>query len=184
MTCADALETLLDADPSVLRGEEGEHTPLGRHLRTCARCRSAAEIILREEALLADGLTGSTAPLDVERLMSQGVDSTAVQPRVSASSPGRRSTPEEPRARPDASASSRSIRRPGQRRFPSWTLSAIPVAAAAILATLLLTHTPDLPGTRYEPPTEFGGLDVAVPEERTAAVLITDDPDITVVWVF
>ncbi len=44
MTCETALERILDADPEELSGETS--SPLGEHLRTCARCRTLADEVL------------------------------------------------------------------------------------------------------------------------------------------
>ncbi len=151
MTCAQAIESLLDADLSILQREDGEDTPLARHLGACDRCRSAAEIIVREEALLAESLSGPVPPLDLNRLFDHGV------------------TP---------------LTTPDRRRLRAWTWSLVPLAAAAVLAALLLTRSPDLPGPPYTPSVGSGGLDVAVPDGRTAAVIATDDPEITILWLF
>jgi hypothetical protein len=59
MTCAQALDRMLEADPAELHvGALGD---LARHLRGCDACRSAAERILAAQAELASGLAALTA---------------------------------------------------------------------------------------------------------------------------
>lgn len=77
---------------------------------------------------------------------------------------------------------------PGRKRRPWYRrpliLPLAPLAAAAGLAAILLTREPSLPGPDYSPPAPSFGPDVVVPEGRTAAVMSTSNPDITVVWLF
>jgi len=63
MNCTEAHAPLLEADLADLRGETT--SDLSEHLRSCGRCRAAAQRILEEEASLSDMLA-------------------AVRPRVSA----------------------------------------------------------------------------------------------------
>jgi anti-sigma factor RsiW len=59
MTCAQALDQMLDAEPVELHAEAAGD--LARHLRGCHACRSAAEGILAAQADLASGLAALTA---------------------------------------------------------------------------------------------------------------------------
>jgi hypothetical protein len=60
-----------------------------------------------------------------------------------------------------------------------------PLALAAGLAALFLAREPtSLPGPAFEPAQAAPGLDLEVPPGWTAAVLATDDPNITVLWLF
>ncbi len=54
MNCATALDLLLEAEPAELAGEAD--TGLAQHLRTCARCRRRAQLILDEYAALRGAL--------------------------------------------------------------------------------------------------------------------------------
>src|SRR5688500_8901099 len=54
MTCALALEKLLEAEPSELSANE--RTPLGEHLRGCARCHRVATQVMRDTRQLAVAL--------------------------------------------------------------------------------------------------------------------------------
>jgi predicted anti-sigma-YlaC factor YlaD len=76
----------------------------------------------------------------------------------------------------------RAVRRPRRRR--SVWASVIPLAAAATAAGLFFTREPQLPGPLYAPPQTPVGLDVQAPEGQNVAVLKTNDPDITVLWLF
>lgn len=165
MTCETALERILDADPEELSGETS--SPLGEHLRTCARCRTLADEVLEGQAALAAVLH-------------------AVRPRTDV-------TP--------------SARRRGRRR---WAWGALPVAAAAVLAGLLLLDAGGDGGPAVVTPAETGPAEafrrqsVAAhpsgrPSVRSAAIsrpprvgvarphgvtiIQTSNPKISVVWI-
>jgi hypothetical protein len=59
MTCAQALDRMLEADPAELQADAPG--ALAGHLRGCAPCRSAADRILAAQADLASGLAALTA---------------------------------------------------------------------------------------------------------------------------
>ena len=71
-------------------------------------------------------------------------------------------------------------------RFRPWRygLTLLPVAAAAAMVALFLGSEPQLPGDPYFPPELTPGLGLAVPEGQNVAILATNDPDITVLWLF
>ena len=75
MTCAEALQSILEADPLDLE-EQGDST-LAVHLRECHRCREAARAVLFEESALAEGLTAAVAPPDLDALLDQALGSDA-----------------------------------------------------------------------------------------------------------
>jgi hypothetical protein len=64
MTCAEARDRILEADPAELRADGAG--PLGAHLRGCAPCRAAAERVLAAQAELAAGLAALSAAGSVE----------------------------------------------------------------------------------------------------------------------
>lgn len=66
MTCDSALEKLLDADPSEFSA--GLTTPLGQHLRDCARCRRVAAQLHADTRLLATALTSARVRQPVGRV--------------------------------------------------------------------------------------------------------------------
>jgi hypothetical protein len=59
MTCAQALESLLQADPSDLAGQGA--SPLAQHVRECLRCQRLAGQVLADTHLLAATGSFSTA---------------------------------------------------------------------------------------------------------------------------
>jgi hypothetical protein len=63
-------------------------------------------------------------------------------------------------------------------------MALIPLAAAASLAILLTGREPPLPGHPYTPQPTAPGLDVQAPNGADVAVLETNDPEITVLWLF
>ena len=67
--------------------------------------------------------------------------------------------------------------------IPVLIAALIPLAAAAV-AVLFLAREPDLPGTEFSPSGSFSGLEVEAPEGQSVAILRTNNPDISVVWIF
>ncbi len=55
MTCAEALESLLQADPSDLAGQG--RSPLSQHVRECVRCQRLAGQVLDDTHLLASAVS-------------------------------------------------------------------------------------------------------------------------------
>ena len=162
MTCAEALGVMLEAAPSEL--QDSGDTTLSRHLRECGRCRSMAQAILADEALLARGLEALVPPLDLDRLLDEAM---GADPTSSGATPV---------PKPSGKVS----------RFP-WKRTAgtlLPLAAAATLAALFLGRSKQLPGDPYRLAPEAPGLGLEVPEGRNVAVLATRNPEITVLWFF
>ncbi|HUE77804.1 MAG TPA: hypothetical protein VMM83_07680 [Longimicrobiales bacterium] len=139
MKCQDALERMLEAEPSALKGDDTADPGLARHLRECARCRAVAEVLVEE--------------LDA---LDAGLDHVA---RPSRAAP--------------------------RRRVATWA----PLAAAAVLAAVLLlgrdagrTAIPDRgPDVDVDPPARVA---VTLPADRGGAVMSTNNPKITVVWLY
>jgi len=155
MTCAEARERMLEAEPGELRPDA--RGPLAEHIAACSSCAAAAEQILVLESALGEHL--SRVPhLDPAEIVARA---------GSGRRPVRRPAP----ARRVAHG----------RRRQLW----LTVAAAAALAGVLLWPRPprSLPGTpvsvpRLDPPA------VEAPVGRDLAVLRTSNPDITVLWFF
>lgn len=146
-TCDDALQALLEAEPSELRGE-GE-SALAAHVRTCPRCAAVAGELVAGEGALARALEGM-APV----------------------------APETEHGRP--------------RRV--WWRWAAPLAAAAAAAGLLFLQGGDEGTVPFRGGPGEGALRgdagagdalrVSAPEGRDVVVFETDEPDITVVWLY
>jgi len=129
--------------------------PLVRHLRECPGCAARARAVLAGAGALGLELSGRVPALDLDGLLDQALD------------PGR--------------GRARIVSIP--RRALGFGL--IPLAAAAALVSLFLRTEPNLPGDPLPPsPSVSASLDVGVPEGRNVAVLATNDPDITVLWLF
>lgn len=157
MTCADAIEALLEADLTTLEGNGDE--PLARHILACPSCAKRAKAILQGEASLARALEVEGPKLDPERILD------AAEARTQG-----RLRPLPTRWR------SRALSRQG--------LALLPLAAAAAVATLLLARGPSLPGPTYSPPSVAPGLEVEAPQGGSVVVLETTNPEITVLWLF
>jgi len=176
MRCDEVLERILEAEPEELRGKFG--SPLGEHIASCTRCGGVARRILEEESALGGHLISCTPVPALDDLLERAkvleTDSRAKDPRGRVWGRGRPSGLGE-------GSEGGSRKRWGARR---WALAILPLAAAAATATLFIPSTRTLPGDPYVPPLTPPGLDLEVPEGRTAAVLETKDPDITVLWLF
>ena len=177
MTCSEVSRALLEADPRELRGE-GD-TPMARHLHACPHCRGAARIILRGEESLAASMVEAVPASDLDQVLRRASAPPSPPPRIS------------------------------KRR---WTrhlgLALVPLAAAAVGVGLFLGVDPGIDpdaepgvlgtleapsGSAPGPPLALRTFDAGsppprlalqIPEGRNAAVLATDDPDITVLWFF
>lgn len=152
--CAPFRELLLEAEAAELRGE-GE-SPLACHVRACLSCARAAALVLEETSRL-DALLAEAPPLDVDALLA----------RAGVRSGG-------------AAAA------PLTRRFPGRRLW-VPTAAAAALAALLVWQAAEVqtPPVSVTVAVDRSTLPLVEPAPgQDVAVMQTDDPDITVVWLF
>ena len=157
MICSEAQAALLEADLPVMRGE-GD-APLAVHIRSCSRCRMMASVILDGEAGLARSLASALPPLDLDEILERAKDTK------------------------DTEVLSIPPSRPLRARW-GIAKTLVPLAAAAALTALFLGRPPSLPGPVYTPATAGVGLEVEVPQGRSIAVLETNNPEITVLWVF
>lgn len=158
MKCNEARAAILGADPSVLEGIGGD--PLALHLRTCLPCASRARAILEGEGALLRGLTAVAPALDPDEILA------------AADARGWEGEPPLQRGR---------WRWIGHRKGLTTLL---PLAAAAAAAAVFLAQPPALPGPAFTPPVGNGGLDVQPQGGNGLAVLETNDPAITVLWLF
>lgn len=165
--CASFRDLMLEAEPAELRGE-GEG-PLARHVRGCATCARTASLLLEETARV-DELLSEAPPLDVGAVLARaGVEARAAAGRAEAT---RNARPDEARLR--------------ILRFPTRRLW-VPLAAAAALAGVLLLRGP---GPTRAPTGGQAAGEVALPPiveaaaDQDLAVMPTNDPNITVVWIF
>lgn len=163
MNCVEARERILEADLPELR--ETGASDLSKHLRLCARCRGAAERILREELALANAL----AALEPTAADNKATDHPAVGD-----------------ARTIADRTTADRQRSAPRRW--WWAVAAPALAAAGLVGIMVTRgtvTVDpeagvIPTLEMLPPTPL----IEPAAARDFAVFETDNPDIVVVWFF
>jgi hypothetical protein len=163
MTCGEAYQAILEADVPELDGSGTG--ALARHLDGCMSCRELAQMVIREEAALGEGLLDLLPPLDVDLLLGKATE-----------------TPSKGRAKTEARVLGSSPL--SMKRFRKLAVAAAPLAAAAAVGALILGREPQLPGPVYSPPERMAGLEVEVPQDRNVAVLETANPDITVLWLF
>jgi hypothetical protein len=87
-------------------------------------------------------------------------------------------------AEPHRSAAAAMARAARRRPAPRWLRRALPLAAAAgLAAVMLLRRQPTLDGVVPRPPAT-PALAVTAPPGRNVAVLQTDNPDVVVYWFF
>lgn len=140
MTCQDALERIMEAEPATLRGDAAADPALAGHLRACGRCQAVAAVLVEELDALDAGL-GDLA-----------------RPRVP----------------------------PRRRAVLAW----VPLIAAAALAAVLLlgrdtTRAPvPIPGPEAVESAQPAGVAVTLPADRGGAIMSTNNPNITIVWLY
>lgn len=170
MTCETALERMLEAGPAALRGEDGGE--LARHIANCRQCARTAATLLEETGAL-DRALGDWAQ---RASPDEAADAALAAVRAA---PGDESVP----VRPDHShrAGAGAPRRTWRRR--AW----IPLAAAAALAGILFLARDDTPfpvaSAPAAPPSE-PRVSVTPPPDRSAAIMETENPNITIVWLY
>jgi hypothetical protein len=161
MNCDEAKSAILVADPLELEGR-GEG-PLSLHIRSCDQCQERARIILAAEAGIASELESLVREPDLDRVLQEA----------------------HPRSRAPFSRGERVGGRIWGRTLLARPLrTVLPLALVTGLAALFLLQEPSLPGIPYAPPHRDLGLEVEVPSGQNVAVLATNDPNITVLWLF
>lgn len=164
LDCVGAREALLEAELHELQPDAPG--TLGRHLAACPRCRDEALRIVQATGELTARLASPPA-LDVGAILQAAHEGAE-----------------------DARHTDRPRRFPLRRR--QLLRAGLPLAAAAVLATLLLVGreagdeplpgppaTPDPPTAVAIPVAEF-----TPPPDRNAVVMQTRNPDITVIWLY
>jgi hypothetical protein len=156
MKCADARRALLEAELDALEGV-GDG-PLARHVRECPGCSSVARAILEGEAALSEALRSAAPRVDPQKVLDLAGEAERAVPR-------------------------RGVQELRTWRRPARALAFLPLAAAAAATAFFLGRPPSLPGPPYAPPAAAGGgLDVQAPGGNAVAVLQTNNPEITVLW--
>lgn len=138
LTCAEARELMLEAEPDELRG--GGETALAAHIAQCAPCRTVAALLLKEMALLDDG---------IDELAAHGT-------------------------------------KPKQRRPKRhWRWAALPLAAAAVLALLLVRgpSDPEVTAPHVLARLMFPQEPIVTPPAGKQA-LVMEKNNVTVVWLY
>ena len=159
MTCTEALDLLLEADPETLAGR-GE-SPLTAHLRSCAHCQATAT------RLLAAHQHDSMAYLGVAARRAPGAVAELVM------------------ATPNVEAQMRPRRSRGWR----VGFALVPLAAAAaLLLVVTARRDARREAFQASMDAAFAAstavTNVKVPPGRNAVVFKTRDPNISVVWIY
>jgi hypothetical protein len=189
MTCEVALEKLLDAELSEF--SSNERTPLGEHLRACARCRRMAVQLMRDtqQLAVAFGAAAVCRPEPRTRRVSFAPAFVvaalvlAVVLRLRPAGPPAilepaRSAPSAPSAVPSPSAAPNAYpvaaQTPGARPASGRAYArAVPIAPVRL-------EPPDL---RVSPTSvETSDVTVTPPPGTRATVMHTSNPKLVVVW--
>lgn len=204
MTCASALESMLDADPAELTLQA--ETPLAAHLRGCARCARAANLIVRETAQISRGMplpspSGAGFAASVGRtrrvrstaivaiaatvIVAVGVSWNRGGPVVPDRAPGRLAASAAPVAVAPVAPIVQELAPPPATRlaFGAGQPSVAGLVRVEAVAEKAAT-APVLPGPARgaQNVAHTGGISVAPPAGTRATIFTTRDPNITVVW--
>ena len=189
MTCALALEKLLEAEPSELSANE--RTPLGEHLRGCARCHRVATQVMRDTRQLAVALEAAAVRRPVPRtrrvsfapvfVVAALAFAVVLRVRPAESPPDLEPTGSAPSATPVVASPSAAPNVSPVAAHPPGVRPAArrPFARAVPIAPVRLAP-PDL---RVSPPSvEMSDVTVTPPPGTRATVMHTSNPKLVVVW--
>ncbi|HEY8470292.1 MAG TPA: hypothetical protein VIL18_11650 [Longimicrobiales bacterium] len=197
MTCREAIEWLLEAEPDELAGRGGGAA--AEHVRACVRCRAVAARLLEAQAMLAAELMVPPR-VGVEEAIEEVLGAAAGQSAPPGTAGAGGIGPALPLRDPGDGAASappsgwggRGVAAGGGvRRGRQALRSLLPLAAAAAVALLLVRH--DVPPPAFEDVTRPRSVapappaalpTVIAPEGRNAALFHTSDRRITVVWIY
>jgi hypothetical protein len=201
MTCAEALESLLHAEPSDLAGQGV--SPLAQHVRECARChRLAGQVLADTHTLAATGSFSTARPQRVRRsqwvplLVAPAVLATVIvaiavlRPRQIATNEVTSLGPVTVSRGPGSGVGGRDLpvrkvnpRPPTHTPRPALKVQLgnafpKPVPLAPVRLGQPSRVTVDAPVSVAQ------GVSVAPPPGTRAAVLHTSDPKLVVVWLY
>lgn len=194
MTCHLVLETLLDAEPSELAADG--MTPLGQHLRECARCRRVAAQLLHDTARLSIAMQRAPARRPARRPLQRSLTPAFVVGAIVFAVVLRGARPAETpvveQVRPDDRPAP--VSTPALPLPPNAVVTPPARAPRARLGVMRAFPRP-VPVTpvkleRVDPPVPAemavatGGLSVDPPPGTRAAVLHTSNPKLVVVWLY
>jgi hypothetical protein len=212
MTCTNALELMLDADPGELAARDD--SPLAGHLRECARCGAVARQLLADTGALAVAVAGgriapararaagrirARAPMlaglaaaAIGIVVWQGsrstpapMDAPTVVARVTAPSPAAPSPAAPSPAVPAASVPVRPRIASGVATRPSSVRA--PSAPRAFEPAREFVATAVAPARFMPPPAQVARTAAIAVEPAAgtrAAVIRTSDPTVTVLWFY
>lgn len=159
MTCTEALDLLLEADPAVLA--ETSESPVALHLRSCEPCRLLAARLVSGHERDRAGYLGVVSQQSADTIAARVIMAAAPTPIVP-------------------------IRRRSLRRV---ALGIVPVAAAAAFVLLVnarrnARHAEFQESIDAAFAASTAVTNVKVPPGRNAVVFKTRDPGISVVWIY
>lgn len=188
MNCAVALEAMLDADPEELEGSGS--TTLAAHVASCGRCGAVAHRILGDTRLLAAAIDPATPATKGRRIAAgQGLlipagIAAALLFIVASHLQNVRSGQETSEAAPPVVVAEEPAV-PGQVTAPVTPVAgrSLPATPArALPAALPITAVPIKSLTAAVPGPSSATVMVDPPDGRRVAVIRTDNPKFTVVW--
>ena len=187
MTCDEALDRMLEADPGELTEDldeidAREMTELTVHIRSCGRCAAVARTLRSELRSLDTGLEA----LAHDPARSAGSSSGAADAADAAADAALAAV------RSDANSEVVALHRSddnGAKERPRWARRAwIPLAAAAALTGVLVIGQREQPLPPSDATARTEAIDprvsVVPPADRGAAIMETGNPNITIVWLY
>lgn len=176
MRCDEALERMLEAGPAELRGEAD--TGLAAHIAACDRCAAVAAAMLEE----ADAVDAALDEYAVGRPMGEAAGADAPTGHHTAADAA-------------ADAALAAVREEAAGAIPlaqptaPWIRRAwVPLAAAAALAAVLVLRQAPAPLPMGAPPSDEPTVQprvsVTPPADKGAAIMATENPNITIVWLY
>lgn len=184
MTCEEALDRMLEADPGELPDGFAERDTYGTdagataelevHIRSCERCAAVARTLRSELDALDAGLDTLARDGAATAAADAAADTALAAIRSDAgrdAMPLRGPDPAEPKGR------------------ARWTRRAwVPLAAAAALAAVLIVGQQEQPLPPSDAMAQTETIDprvsVVPPADRGAAIMETGNPNITIVWLY
>ena len=186
MTCDEARTAMLEADPATLRSETDD--ALGVHLRSCERCAAVARVLVAELDALDAGL-GALATGAASVGSGGDAEGVAADAAADAALAAIRAGDADDVVALESRRSGHPSRSRAWGAAGAWRRRAwVPLAAAAAVAALLVVgrDPQPLPVSDATGRTETIAPRVSVvpPADRGAAIMETEDPNITIVWLY
>jgi hypothetical protein len=191
MTCQSALERLLDAEPGEF--SDTGSSPLGEHLRGCARCRRVAAQLMEDTQRLALAMAAAPVPRRSPSVRQMVLVPTLamavlvvavmwrVRPPASTAGPGVPGVVQTPPAPPVSTTPAPDVPVAKRRPSPAKPVTGRAFARSVPLAAVRLEPFATPPAQLS---VETSGVTVTPSPGTRATVMHTSNPKLLVVWLY